>query len=162
PLLNIPAVKGVAALRAELGGMLGVFRLPAALVAPVQGLSGGGLGTALGAEVPLVHSAAAALPALFRLLGTAAGAELAGIFGAAGADPLPVSLGLRLLGTAVGAELPGGGVAAAALPGVLLGRLGLGLLTHGIEVLGVHCASGVHGHAHTQKARHGTGRIAGG
>ena len=36
------------------------------------------------------------------------------------------------------------------------------LLTHGIEVLGVHCASGVHGHAHTQKARHGTGRIAGG
>ena len=56
-------VKGVAALRAELGRVCGVCRFPAALVALILGGTSRLGFAALGAELALVHRAAAASPA---------------------------------------------------------------------------------------------------
>ena len=60
---NVLGAEGIAALRAESGGILGIGGHPAALVAAVLGRSTGLFGTALGAELALVHRAAAASPA---------------------------------------------------------------------------------------------------
>ena len=86
-LPDVVVVKGIAAFRAELGGMLGILGLPAALVAAVERLAGGLLGAAFHAELTLVHSAAACAGPAFRLggLGSAAfDAEFAGVFRAGG------------------------------------------------------------------------------
>ena len=100
-LLNVVAVKLIAAFRAELGRILGILGLPAALVAAVKGFVCRLLRTAFRAELTLVHCAAAADPTL----GCAAlGAELAGIDRAALAGPAVLGSGrggrlLGLLGT---------------------------------------------------------------
>jgi len=53
-LLNIVAVKAVAAFRAEFGRILRIFRLPAALIAAIEGFCGRLLGTTFAAEFSLV------------------------------------------------------------------------------------------------------------
>ena len=175
----VAVVKGVAALRAELGRMCGVCRLPAAFVALIFGRTGGLGFAALGAELAFVHRAAAASPAFCRRRAGLATlrAELAGDGGTAAAGPAVRSgLRLRLFAAAFRAEFAGNGSAAAALPAVrrggcgtadLLGRVHAvrtGLLAHGKQVLGAHAAhaacTGCHAHAH--KAGHGTGGVAGG
>ena len=94
--LHIAIVKGIAALRAELGRMGGIVRLPAALVALVLGHAGGLFRPALSAEFPLVHRAAGAGPAVRGRLGLAAlGAEFSGGGGPAGTPALSAA-GLRL------------------------------------------------------------------
>ena len=61
---DVSVIKGVSALRAELGGMLGIGRLPAAFVALVLGYAGRLLRAALGAELALVHRTAGTGPAV--------------------------------------------------------------------------------------------------
>ena len=82
-------VKGVAALRAELGRVSGVCRFPAALVALILGGTSRLGFAALGAELALVHRAAVGAGPAFSLgLGLAAlHAELAGVHRAALALP---------------------------------------------------------------------------
>ena len=117
--------------------MSGVCRFPAALVALILGGTSRLGFAALGAELALVHRAAAASPAVSS------------------------GLRLRLFAAAFRAELAGDGSAATALPAVggrslLLGCCGL--LPHGEQALGVHAVcTGCHAHAH--KAGHSTGGV---
>ena len=83
-LFYIIFVESIAALRAEFGRILGVFRLPAALVTTVNGLVGRLLCTAFRAEFTLVHMTAGTNPALGC---TTLRAELAGIHSTAFAGP---------------------------------------------------------------------------
>ena len=114
-------VKGVAALRAELGRVSRVGRFPAALVALILGGTGRLGFAALGAELALVHRAAAASPAFCcRRAGLAAlRAELARNGSTTTAGPAVRSgLRFRLFAAAFRAELAGGDSAATALPAV--------------------------------------------
>ena len=63
-LLYVIFVESVSALGAEFRGILGILRLPAALVAAVKRRVGGLFRSALGAELALVHRSAGAGPAL--------------------------------------------------------------------------------------------------
>ena len=76
-LPDVLVVELVAALRAEFGRMLGVFRLPAALVTAVQRLGRGLLRAAFGAELALVDCAAGADPAVGGLGSAALHTEFA-------------------------------------------------------------------------------------
>ena len=123
--------------------MLGVFRLPAALVAAVKGLRSRLLGTALGAELALVGGAAAALPTLLRLLAAALGAEVAGGLGAAAGAGPSVS---RRLGSRRGSGSGG-----------LVGGTHI-LLEQALHIASTDGAS----HIHARKGHHGPrGRIFG-
>mgnify|MGYP001538201967 CR=1 FL=1 len=96
-LPDIFAVEGVAAFRAEFGGMLWVLWLPAAFVAAVQG-------GATGAELSAIHRAAAAGPAS----GARAAAfrtEFAGVLRATGTGPGSRSGGCRLRSLRTAAHL---------------------------------------------------------
>ena len=84
---DVLVVELVAALRAELGRMLGVFRLPAALITAVQRLGRGLLRAAFGAELALVDRAAGTDPAVGGLGSAALHAEFARIHRAAGTFP---------------------------------------------------------------------------
>ena len=89
-LFDIVIIEFVAALRAELGGIRRIFRLPTAFIAAVQRCFCGLLGAAFRAELALIHRAAGAGPTfrLLRLRLTALSAELAIIaFGATGTVP---------------------------------------------------------------------------
>ena len=133
--LDVPVVKRVAALGTEFRRVGRIVRLPAALVAFVLRRAGRARSAALGAELALVHRAAAARPAVGR--------------------------GGRLRLAAVAAEFSGvARLAAGARPGVRCGRCrrGGGLLrglplTHGVEILRADAAH-LPGHAHAHE-RHG-------
>ena len=154
--------------------MLRVGRLPAALVTLVLRNSGRLGLAALGTELALIHRAAGAGPAV-RCgggLGLAAfRAEFSGGGGAAGALPaVPGRLRLRLLAAAVGTEVAGdAALTAGAGPALHRGSggglrrllLGLLLLAHLEQVLGVHAAH-LAGHAHAHKGHGGTGAGVGG
>ena len=103
-LPDIFAVEGVAAFRAEFGGMLWVLWLQAAFVAAVQG-GATGLGfAAFGAELSAIHRAAAAGPAS----GARAAAfrtEFAGVLRATGTGPGSRSGGCRLRSLRTAAHL---------------------------------------------------------
>ena len=90
---NIVVIEGIAALRAELGNLGTLLGLVTTLVASVLGSSRRLLAATLGTEFTLVHSTAAAGPAvgIGRLLGTALGAELTGCSCTAGAGPFTCS-----------------------------------------------------------------------
>ena len=91
--MYVTLVELIAAFGAEFRRILGIFRLPAALVATVQGLSHWLLGTTLGAELTLIDTAAGTGPAK-HLRVAAIGAELAGVHRATFTGPTGGGRGL--------------------------------------------------------------------
>ena len=140
-LPDVLVVELIAALRAEFGRMLGVFRLPAALVTAVQRLGRGLLRAAFGAELALVDRAAGADPAVGGLGSAALHTEFARIHRAAGAFP----------SVCTGRGCSGGGRS---------GSSGL-LLTHLEQRAGVETTGGLR-HVHAHEAHHRTVFVSGG
>ena len=105
-LLYVIFVESVSALGAEFRGILGILRLPAALLAAVKRRVGGLFRSALGAELALVHRSAGAGPALgvCRLRRAALGAEFTRCSCSALALPAVRGLRLRFFCAALGTE----------------------------------------------------------
>ena len=109
--------------------MLGILRLPSALVTAVQGRGSGLFGAALCAEPSPVYMTAGTSPALSGLGRAAFGTEFSRVLRAAAALP--------------GAGGRGGGGLSAALT-----------LTHLVQRIGIQTAGGL-GHVHAHEAHHG-------
>ena len=134
--LQVAVVKRIAALGAELRRMCRISRFPAAFVALILRDTGRLGFAAFGAELALIHRAAAARPAVclyFWLFCAAFGAELSGCRRAA-LRAFPAScrrLRLRLFAAAVRAEIAGDTALSAAARPAVRGRCrccGSGLL----------------------------------
>ena len=184
--MNIPLVKDVAALGAELGRIFWIRRNPTTFIAFIERCIGRLFGAAIGAELALVYSTTAAGPTCRGSgLGLAAfGAELARVTTvSAGTGPAVLGLGLRLGLTTITAELAlvyratsAGPASSRSLRCRLLrcasiatlvrialrttGIAALGRITH-LLVNAIHHVSTLHtGHTHAHEAHHSTTLVA--